>query len=61
MPMSRISPKGRFIYAFHKSIERSNAAFDNLISEGEKSLSEIDQEIIRDYRGRFQGVAITIE
>ena len=65
--MSRTSPSGRFIYAFHKAkdglsaMQRSNAALSDMISEGEITLGECEQERIFDYRGRLKGVAITTE
>ncbi|WP_303829380.1 hypothetical protein [Asticcacaulis taihuensis] len=58
--ISRTAPSGRFIYAFHKTMERSNEALTNMYAEGELSPCEVEQERIYDHRRRFLGVAITI-
>ena len=55
------SPKGRFIYASYKTMQRLNDGLDDMISEGEMSASEAVVEIIRDHRGRVQCYAVTIE
>lgn len=60
MTISRTSPTGRFIYAFHKTMERSNDALTDMLAEGEISWSDFEQERIRDHRGRQLGVAITL-
>jgi hypothetical protein len=55
------SPKGRFIYARYKTMERLNDRLDDMIAEGEMTASEAMVETIRDHRGRVECYAITIE
>lgn len=59
--MSRISPKGRFIYATYKTAERRAERFDDMCANGEISPCEAEFETIRDHNGRVICYAVTIE
>lgn len=61
MTISRTSPTGRFIYAMHKTMERSNEALRDMLADGDISWGDFEQERIRDHRGRQVGIAITLE
>lgn len=55
------SPKGRFIYARYATLEKLHDRLNDMISEGEISLCEVEVERIRDHKGRLAHYAITIE
>ena len=55
------SPKGRFIYARYKSLERLYSRLDDMYAEGELSPCEAMVETIKDHRGRVLFHAVTIE
>lgn len=54
------SPKGRFIYARYKTLDRLHHCLEDMYAEGEMSPCEAEVETIRDHRGRVQFYAITI-
>lgn len=56
-----ISPKGRFIYARYKTLERARERFDDMCCEGELSPCEGLIEPIRDHSGKVIHYAVTIE
>ncbi len=54
------SPKGRFIYARYKSMQRLNDCLEDMYAEGEMSPCEAEVETIKDHRGRVLFYAVTI-
>ncbi len=58
--MSRISPKGRFIYYATKSREKLESALEDGFASDEFRPCEIEVETIRGHRGRIAFYAITM-
>jgi hypothetical protein len=55
------SPKGRFIYARYKTLERLHQRLTDMYAESELSPCEVEVETIRDHHGRVVFHAVTIE